>query len=662
MSWTDAVRAWVDAGAQAPPAVALLSGVGEVVLVAAALATVGRSRRSADASPAPSLPRPEAIALFAVAFLVMHLAGGWHAVVWQDTNNDQRDVTRCLMDDACTRRGEGTSVLGLSHAVAWLDFRTLAARIGLGLDAVHVVLQILDAWSVVLVTSAAFRARGRLFAGPAAVAMLWWILTVARMDALYNSAPVPFLSSVFLLSGAAAAENPSATRVIRLALVGALMANVHAGCTVAGVSVVAVALLARGRRLRLAALAAVAFAAGTFLMAPGTWIHNGRHVLELAGDHGTAREGMDVVRLVRNAVLLLLGAWVLVRARRGDDLRSPLLDASAAIALPIVLASFGVTLFGVFRADMKYLAHAAAAEAILCAAAAAAVIERRWPEAGTAMRPWTFGRVAGRHPILLPGVLAAFTALPRPGLALTYHDLAAVTSELGRRGFRYLDAYRGLKTEGDATAFASLAVADPSFAERSRGSGPPDDERNAFLLIVPSSRVPRPLPSSWSLVRDAWPRSVVLVFAAPSVDWAHFEACVLAPDRCASSGIGLGDRVPGTCISCTPGLPEEYDAVGRVVELRLSARVHPGLQQLRMVRGGRFCGGRVTQVPGPSGVITDEGRTATWDGSDGGEVRIQWRPGTVDCPRFTFTGFPPSFLEGDAPTVLAMARAARQDE
>ena len=127
-------------------------------------------------------------------------------------------------------------VLGLSHAVAWLDFRALAARAGLGIDVVHVLLQILNAWSVVLVASAALRAGARLTAGCAAVAMLWWISTSRGWAPFYNSAPGPLLlATVVLLQ---APRRLSASSVVecvtRLALVAAVLANVHAGCVVAG--------------------------------------------------------------------------------------------------------------------------------------------------------------------------------------------------------------------------------------------------------------------------------------------------------------------------------------------------------------------------------------------------------------------------------------------
>jgi hypothetical protein len=654
MSWTEAVRAWVDAGAPAPPAVAYGAALVEVAIVAGALASLGRARPARGAFRVASLPRREAVALFAAAFLVLNLLGGWHAIVWQDTSNDQRDVTRCLVEHACTRRGEGTSVLGLSHAVAWLDVRTLAARAGLGLDHLHVLLQILNAWSVVLVASAAFRAGTRLLAACAAIAMLYWIPNLARLDPVYNSVPIPFLAAVLLLSGTAAAERPSAGSVTRLALVAAVLANVHAGCVVAGVSVVAVALLARGRRIRLAAVAAIVFAAATFAIAPGTWIHNARRAIEIAGQHGAGEHaGRDLGQILRYGLLGLVSAGVAVDARRRGSGWPRLLDAAAAIALPIVLTSLAVMALGVFTVDTKYLGHAAAAEAVLCGAAAAAIARRR-PGVLARTRPGRLTRAANLHPILLPAALAACSAVPRPGLFLTYRDLAVVARELSLRGFRYVDAFRGLKAEGDAVVIDSLRVASPGFGERPDAPGPRDDERNAFLLRLPPGDLPRPLPPSWVLVREAWPRSLVLVFGAPAVDWSRFEACA-PPDRCVPSGIALGDRVPDHCASCLPGLPQEHEAVGRTVELRLATRAGP--QRIHMPRGWNLCGGRVTEVPGPSGLISADGRTATWDAPAGGEVRIQWRVATKECPRFTFSGFPPFFVEGDARAVAAIEAA-----
>src|SRR6185369_9678856 len=193
------------------------------------------------------------IALFVASLLASLRLAGWSPIVWIDTFNDEQEVQRCLVDDSCTLTGMSTSVPGQAHAVTWLELRSLLAWLGVGLDGAHLAIQISNALAVVLVFHLA-----TTLAGPVAGTFAAWLTMdhveqFARATALYNTSPMLFFGAVLVLACTAAVARPGVASVALVALVAAVMANIHISCAMAGASIVWVALLAPRRRLLLAA-------------------------------------------------------------------------------------------------------------------------------------------------------------------------------------------------------------------------------------------------------------------------------------------------------------------------------------------------------------------------------------------------------------------------
>ncbi|MDX2170647.1 MAG: hypothetical protein SF182_26480, partial [Deltaproteobacteria bacterium] len=178
------------------------------------------------------------VALCAAAWVVMLRLGGGSPIIWIDTFNDEREVRQCLGQNSCTLTGVTTSIPGLTHAVAWLQLRTVLAGFGVGLDGAHRAVQLLAALGAALLFHLAVRLGGGL-AGAAAV---WLYLdridAMLRASALYNSSLLLFLGAVLLLACVAVVERPGAGRVTLAALVAALLANVQLACVLSGASVV----------------------------------------------------------------------------------------------------------------------------------------------------------------------------------------------------------------------------------------------------------------------------------------------------------------------------------------------------------------------------------------------------------------------------------------
>jgi hypothetical protein len=653
--------AWTEHGAPLPRAVALPLAAAEVLAVAGALAFVRRRRSKASEAGVGGFGWLEKGAVFCGAFLALHRIGGSHAVLWLDTINDQRDVTNCLAQNACTSLGETTSIGGLQHAVAWLHFRTLTTLAGLSVDVMHVLLQVMNAVGVVLAASSACRVGGRIAGAFAAVASVLWVSNVGNPEAVHNVTILPFLGAVLLVVGAEAAERPGVPAIALTAVVGAILANVHFGCVMTGVSVVWIALLAPKQKLRLAAVGAGVFVAAAFVIAPGTWLHavaRGWTLVRTLGGVPSRVEGNGSAGLMGYGGLFLLAVVVAFGIRRHPRPRPFVIDVSAATALPMLGAVLAVLGTSAFPMSAKYLAHLAAPGAVLCAAPVALLVleTRGRPGFGWARVPEWLPR-AGR---LLPYLSAALlVALPtvrdeRRESRFTFHDLEGVPRELQRRGWSYAHVYRGLKSPEDAIVLAGLEMLAPTY-----GVGPSrDDSTNAYLLKVATRSLPSPLPPDWVVVSESGSRSVILVFARTSLDWAQFQACDTSSSSCNPSGLALGDDEKPRCAYCVPGMPNFADHSRRTFELRLRTSQSDGERAIWMPRQPGVCGGRVVAAPGPSPAISSDGRHATWVAPVDGEVRIDWEIASPECERWAYTGFPPFFFEGDVQTVGQVQRLA----
>jgi hypothetical protein len=644
---------WMDRRAPLPRFVALSLGALAVVIVAGAFVSQVRRRRAAGAD-ADGFRLPESAAIFVGALVALHRVAGDRALLWLDTVNEERDVASCLVQNACTSLGERTSLGDVQHAVAWLDVRALFAFAGLGVDQVHWLAQALDAAGVAIVASAACRAGGRVAGCLAAVVSVLWTCFFVNQLAVYNSVILPFLGAVLLVTATEAAERPGERAIAWPALVAAVMANVHVGCLLAGVSVVWVALLAPRDRARFAVVAALVFATATFALAPGTWIHDAGALWQLFASHhgGTAQaEGTGGVARIAYGLMFPLGVLVAIGVRRRAGARPLAIDVAAALALPMLGASLLALATSAFRMNLKYLAHIAGAGAVLCAAPIALLAhelrrDRRWLRLASSR----FAVAAGA---VLPYATAAFIGAratlrdPINDERITFHDVAGVSRELDRRGWTFAHAYRGLKSPGDAIVLSGVEAVDRDF----RGGPSGDDPEEAYLFKVATTTLPDPLPAGWAIAATGGARTALLVFVGGALDWTRFEACDPATGTCTPSGLAIGDADKPDCTYCVPGMPSFADRARRRLELRLRARPSTRRQAILMPEGNHVCGGRVVAVPGQPPEIAADGRHASWVAPAGGEVRVAWDIGSPECNPWAYTGFPPFFVEGDAENV-----------
>ncbi|HYD50754.1 MAG TPA: hypothetical protein VEB21_20525, partial [Terriglobales bacterium] len=477
------------------------------------------------------------VLLFVAALHAFHHYAGSSPIVWVDTFNDEKEVERCLTQSSCTFVGMQTSLPGQFHAVSWLSWRTLLAWLGIGSDGTHLVLQLADAAMVVLVF-----VLGRQLAGAPAglLAVLILMLGIGefpiRSTALFNTRPLPFLGSVLLLSCTAAALRPTAATLLMAAAVAAILTNVHLACVISAVSVVAIALFAPARRLRLALIAASGFAAATFLLAPPSWLTNFASIGSRGGSHGVvSAPPLDnpLTLWAWLGIAMWLAAWLartpaVVLYRR---------QAAGAIALllPFLLAFSVAPLVGI-DAGTKYLAHLKAPTAL------AAALPLGWLAAAALARvmPAALHSLAERVGLVFVVALIAFPD-PRLPSAVgervpTIADLNALqTILMAERGWRLPDVLERLKSP-DAMPILT------GFLFRSAQAAPAEpalqSDLAATVALLAPDELPQPLPADWQVVRRGTGAVTVLILGPSLIDWSRFEVCG-ADGACRQSDLRL---------------------------------------------------------------------------------------------------------------------------
>src|SRR5438045_8074076 len=109
--------------------------------------------------------------------------------------------------------------------VGWLNFMVLAEWLGLGRDAFHLLIQVANAFKIVLIMLVANRLGG---AAAAALAPYFAFETGAQPGALYDTSLMAFFGTVLLCECVAAAtERPPLRFLVLLALGAAVIAEIH---------------------------------------------------------------------------------------------------------------------------------------------------------------------------------------------------------------------------------------------------------------------------------------------------------------------------------------------------------------------------------------------------------------------------------------------------
>jgi hypothetical protein len=606
-------------------------------------------------------------ALFAAAAIGMLRDGGSSPIVWMDTFNDEREVQRCLAEDACTLVGVATSVPGLMHAAGWLQWRSALARLGLGIDAVHVGVLVLTAIAAVLV----FHLASRLGGVPVGVVACWLFLdridALLRVTALHNSSVLLFLGAVFLLACTAVVERPGAASVVLAALVGGIVANVHVVGVACGLSVAWVALLAPQRRVRLAALGSASFALATVAIAPGTWWYDLTTLLVRPAGHPVVPAGAENPLL--GLALFGVGAWVVASlvplpAFRGAHRRRA--HGAVAVLAPL-LGAFAIAPYLGLYPEPKYLLHAKAAAAVAAALPLALLVSPLWR---------TLPRVGAALDVVLPLALAAALLDPSlvPGMAHdgssyerspTLADLRATATILrDQYGWDARRVRDGFKTPYGLTGQVGLAQAFATLAPAPSAVAPPPTPRDAMLVTIAASDLPTPLPPVWHVVRRLPRAAAVLVTLRSVVDWSRSEACALADGEADWTCAEI--RAPDAAADVDGGEATGMPRPGRGWRgrIRISATLRPlepgERVAISMPRIATICGGRIVATPANAELDAD-GRhaTITAPAETGSRVGFEWTVGAPECDVTAYDGAVPFVIEGDAAAVRAVAAIVR---
>jgi len=605
---------------------------------------------------------------YAIVFLVA-LAGSirsadFSPVVWSDTSCEEGWVQTCLRNDACTTLGGGTSlngVFGVSifHMVGWVDFMVAAEWLGLGRDAIHMLIQVANALRIVLVMFVADRLGG---APAAALAPFFAFETAAAPGALYDSSPMAFLGTVLLVQCVAAvARRPSAGRLALAAAGGAVIAEVHIAGLMTLVSVVWVAMLYPPRRFARAAMAVIVFLVTMALISPKALVSNVFQVVSLlpavvstgrlSGSGVTAPELTLRVQCAAGSLIFLL-PWVvlrLLRSRLGAPRRE--LQGALAVSLPVALGYAIGVLAGIFPAGSHgtdhYFEHVSAATAVVIAVPLAGIACAFWERIESYLPVWSPVVRAGLW--IVPLFFSLGTAWgqrtpqrPQPHWA-DVNALGRLLHDDWR--WNWTDVASELRSPDKALLLQDLSTAFPDWQQSPAGEavrvpGP------MVLIEIRSGRTPDPVPEGWTVVSRRMFYTLLAVPTGSALDWRQQTTCLVDRDgqeQCSAPGP----------TGRSPTLSSMDSA--RVSTIRSLVRHVPWegapgrAESVVMPTMGAACGGRI--IAGPPGTeIGDDGRSARV--MTPGDVVFEWHPGTPDCSIWDFArADDPFVIAGDAATV-----------
>lgn len=593
-------------------------------------------------------------ALFLAALILNLRLAGWSPIVWVDTVADEGEVQRCLVGDSCTLLGVSTSVSGQRHAVGWLAWRTLLAWSGLDLDGVHLVLQVANALSLVLVFYVGTRLGGPLSGAVAAWILMSGVTTMARAVALYNTVPLLSLGAVLCLACIAVVLRPGVPSVTLAALVAAVLTNVHLACVLAGGSVVWAALTASRSRFALATYAVFVFAGANLALAPETWLHNIESLLHGPTGHppGTATSWVNPTR---NWMLFGVAAWVLSFVRSDPQARAYRRHCQGALAVivPVLIPFLVAPLVGL-NAEPKYLYHANAATAVAAALPIGLVADRVL----RALAP-SWSATIER---LLPVVVALLLLLPSDRVFTaaqertpTVDDLATVTKILADHGWDLSRMLRDLKSPHEAAVLTSLPLALPP---TSTAGAPEAPDTTAVLLSLPSDAVPETLPRGWHVIRHQGQVVVMLVIMPSRIDSRELELCVRpagAPDEiCETTSWRIEDgRV------FIPGMPPPGQAWRGTISITLAIRDTPFESEIVMPRLLSGCAGRIVSPTSATLHVESDGRRALIPAGGRSDIppaplKMEWNVGSNECGVLSYHALIPFFVEGEVSTVRVL--------
>ncbi len=575
-------------------------------------------------------------------------------VVHPDTAFEEALVQECLHENACTTLGGGASFSGIYHMVGWLNFMTVAEWLGLGRDAIHLLIQFLNASRVVVIMLVADRLGGPT---AAALAPYFAFRTGASPGALYDSALMAFFGTVLLVQCVAAAvARPPLKLVVLAALGAAVIAEVHLAGLLAFLSVVWVVLLYAPDRVRRVAVVTMAFAAAVLIISPRGLVWDLAQLFSRLGgvSSGSTQSG-DAFPLrleIAKSALYFLLPWIMFRLLRswvGEPPRG--LQGALAVCVPLFVAySIGVLLGVLPPTSLHYLEHGWPARAVVLAVPIAAIASAVWDglTSRVAVSASPYRAVLWIMPLLLS--LNAAVAQPGPERPQPrWADVQALARLLHDDWhWDWPTVNRQLLSPEKQRVLADLSAAVPGW-ESDDGMAARRDPEPLALIAVETPRVAHPLPRGWIIVSRRTFYSLLAIPTQSSLHWDDQTACL--EDQSGHE----------TCFGPPVDPNLLWTLQSRVPEIRRFVRRVPWRgtagteERIVMPELPLTCVGRILR--GPPGIEIDPtGRSARV--TNPGEVIFEWIPNTPDCGMWDFLkqDDPPFVIAGSPETVDLMSR------
>jgi hypothetical protein len=590
---------------------------------------------------------------FLAALLVEWRSNGGSPRVWFDTITDENAVRQCLAGGGCSFDGLPSSVPHFVNPSGWLDMHTVLEGLGLRVEGLHRLTLVGNALALVAIVRSA-EMLGGAQAAVFAACFSWKALDVGVVPrVVYSGEPMMMLGAIFLAVLILAMQRPTLRYLTLAGLCGAVMASIHASSTPAVFSVAVAAFRAQRRRVWLAMGAIVAFWALEYLTTPAGWVKNWQALrAEMHGVHGSWSAHLLANKEAAAALIWAVGLLALwgASAARIPALRRAL-DAPVAVGLPPLLVFLTAAAWGMITPNWKYLAYVSPALVVAAAVAASSIWSTR--QSGSLLQTAAVG-IAG---ILLVSRVGAiwFTSSTVSESELRISDVRAAARVLAdEHGWSWTDAENKLQTPSfDAMVTLREFLPDKPGTRDSTG---------AFLLKVPSSRLPSPLPRNWKVASVDDSYTTLLAFAPSWLDWANSQACTVdgsGAERCVSGETDI--KQSGDWLEPAIGPKVPYAPAGMLSRLRLHVPVvvpaGAMIDRLSVAQTRRSCGGRVISVADAAdeaSVIDPGGDSATLQRSPTGagprEVVFEWSLGDPRCTSEAGQ-LHPFVVEGDPVTV-----------
>ena len=625
-------------------------------------------------------PLPSLIVLFFAGFIMLWRFAGLSPVIGQDTLEDQKWVSRCIDQDLCPAVGLGTSLGTIQQGVDWIYMRIGLEWLGISINGVHRGLLI--ATSLAFVLLAMFGARiGGPFIGIGSALLFAYLILSNRSyvpHVLNNTQFVPFMATLFTLTGILSVTSRKFIPLLLFAILGALLTDLHL-CHVAAIfSVLWIALSDNKKSLRKILLILLIYEIVLFSFSFGTWQQFFKHFITDSSNsiHVLKNTDFNFSQLETwgwSAVIMLIVARFFVKKKK----LIPILYALLGMLMPFLIVFRLGNLLAGAQTDDKYILVITPTIALSLFISTQIIFNSLSTHFARSFNLKKLSLFTQKAAFVLPWLLLITTMLlpfssvdsimkkdeeHLPGITIS--DINSIHDYIVRqKKWSIDDIYSGIKGPLDfeiiqyfswffTNDFSKKSLADKSLIKPN------------LLILKAHPKIYQKLKifitDKWNIIKQS-DGILLLGNISTWLDWGNFQICINKKNQMKCHSTGLKKSFLGSKESVTfqyfPMVAKytKHNKMNLILKIPV---ILPGNGESRVIFMPyipRRCRGIIKKIKGPVQFnISPDKRYAELKSIRKGKaiLELQWTLGGTDCRGWCYGGFIPFFLESDPASAL----------